>query len=469
MARDDGILTFLSLAFPVAPSYKSLMIIPSHSIEDAVKLFRPDDTLHVALATGQPMALLNALSTRDDWQNLRIFCGLCVFPFPILMHPRVFITSGYYGPIERLLNDQGANMEYLPADFIGFEKYALNNPARIIATTVSEPDTQGFVTFGSHAGAIALPFREACKDKNRIAIAEINPYMPVIYGTPDSHDNKIHISEIPVVIRSDQSPAQLPETSPTDAEINIANHVAALIPEKATLQFGIGPIPDLIAKALAENSSGGFGIHSELISDGFLKMALAGKISNTAKGIFSGQSVFTFAFGSQALYDFLDERKYRNKRQAVCLPVSIVNNPAIIAQNKRFTSINSGLMIDFAGQVCSEAIGLRQYSGVGGQLNFVEGANRAPDGKSIICIKSTANVDGKTVSNIVPTLPPGSLVSTPRHYVQTIVTEHGAADLSGVADEKRADKLISIAHPDFRGILKDAYAEMKARYYHLPA
>jgi len=176
-------------------------------------------------------------------------------------------------------------------------------------------------------------------------------------------------------------------------------------------------------------------------------------------------TIFTFAFGKKRFYDFLDERQGENNRSMVCLPVGVVNDPHIISKNKKFVSINSGLMIDFAGQVCSEAIGLRQYSGVGGQLSFVQGANQSLDGKSVLCIKSTATVDGKLISNIMPTLPQGSIISTPRHFTQYIVTEHGVADLYGVSDEKRAERLIQVAHPDFRDSLSAEFEKIKAIYY----
>jgi len=210
---------------------------------------------------------------------------------------------------------------------------------------------------------------------------------------------------------------------------------------------------------------GDFGIHSELVSDGFLKLWEAGKISNRNKGIFDGQSVFTFALGSQSLYDFLDERKGRNGRKVTCLPVSVVNSPYVISKNRNLMSINAGLLVDFAGQVCSEAIGLKQYSGVGGQLSFVQGAYESEGGKSVICIKSTAMVEGKKVSNIVSKLPAGSLVSTPRHYVQYVVTEYGIADLYGVPDELRAEKLIAVAHPDFRDELNARAEEINREFY----
>lgn len=435
------------------------------TLPEIISLFRPTDTLAVPLATGQPMSLLNALSERTDWQHLSIFSGLFVFPYPILSNPNVYVTSGYYGPIERFLNESGAHMEYLPANFSGFESYALRTKPRVIATTLSAPDEEGYCTFGTHGAAIDRPFREALKNNQQIAIAEINKKMPRVYGLKESGDNKIHVDELTYAFMNDVSQVEAPEIESNKVAEKIAENVVNLIQSKDTLQFGIGAIPNQVAALLAKSNKTDFGIHSELISDGFLNLWNAGKISNRYKGIYKDYSVFTFAFGSQALYDFLDERNQKNNRQACCLPVSLVNDPALISKNKNMVSINSGLMIDFAGQVCSEAIGLKQYSGVGGQLQFVEGAYLAEQGKSVLCIKSTALVDGKLVSNILPTLPEGSLVSTPRHFTQYIVTEYGIANLYGVPDEERADKLIQIAHPQFRSELLEAKEKMRQKYY----
>jgi acyl-CoA hydrolase len=435
------------------------------SLQKVLELFRPVDELAVPLATGQPMALLNALGERTDWERLEIFTGLLNFPYPILTHPKVFVTSGYYGPIERYLNEQGGHMDYLPANFSGFETYARKRKFRVVAATLSPPDREGYLTFGTHGAAIYNPFVEACRDPDRIAIAEVNRRMPVVYGTKEFGDNKIHQDEVDYWFESDQTPLELPPYEMTEVEGKIAENVLELIPQGATLQFGIGAVPNQIAARLAEGRLSDFGIHSELVSDGFLKLWEAEKISNRNKGIFEGCSVFTFALGSQRLYDFLDERNGRNRRQAVCLPVSVVNDPHFIARNRKMISINAGLMVDFAGQVCSEALGLRQYSGVGGQLSFVQGASQAEEGKSILCIKSSAIVERKRVSNILPALPPGSIVSTPRHYVQSIVTEYGVADLYGVSDEKRPERLIAVAHPDFRDELRTRHDEIRKKYY----
>ncbi len=434
-------------------------------IGDILTLFKPRDHLSIPLATGQPMALMNALSDRTDWERLEIFTGLLSFPYPILMNPNVYVTSGYYGPIERYLNAQGFHMNYFPSDFTGFEIYALKKPSRVVATTLSPPDADGYLTFGTHAAAIVKPFLAACRNPDQIAIAEINARMPIVYGDPSEDDNKVHLSELTHYFETDQTPAELPKTEPSDVENRIADHVQGLIRSGETLQFGIGAIADQVASHLAAGNLGDFGVHSELISDGFLKMLEAGKISNRHKKNFPGRSVFTFALGSQPLYDFLDERNGKNRRHAIALPVSTVNDPHVIAQNPDVTSINSGFRIDFSGQVCSEAIGLRQYSGVGGQLSFVQGAYASPGGKSLMCLKSTTTVDGRTISNIHATLPVGSLVSTPRHYVQYVVTEYGVANLYGASDEERAERLIAIAHPNFRGELETSLEEMKRIYY----
>ncbi len=434
-------------------------------IEDIPSLFKPKDTLCFPLATGQPMALLGALSQVESWEDFKIFTGLLSFPFPLFTKPGVHVTSGYYGPLERFLNAQGASMDYLPASFRGIETFALKSKPRVIAATLSPADADGFHTFGTHGAAAYRPFVAACENPDQITIAEINATMPIVYGHKDYGDNKIHQSKLKYFFETSQAQLEPPSAEMSDVENQISKTVADLIPHAATIQFGIGGIPNEVANILAAGQKGDFGIHSELISDGFLKLCQAGKITNSKKGIFDGASVFTFALGQAALYDFLDEQKGKNKRRTICLPVSIVNDPHIIAKNKNFTSINSGFIVDFAGQVCSEAIGLKQYSGVGGQLSFVQGAYECPTGLSIICIKSTATIAGKKISNIVATLPPGSMVSTPRHYTQVIVTEYGSANLYGVPDEKRAEKLIPLAHPDFRDELKNSFEKMKKEFY----
>ncbi|MCB1214992.1 MAG: acetyl-CoA hydrolase/transferase family protein [Deltaproteobacteria bacterium] len=429
------------------------------SLPEILQLFKANDSLAVSFATGQPMALMNTLSEKKDWESLRILCGMLTAPYPILTHPKVSITSGYYGPVERFLDKAGASVDYFVGTFRGIESYMLDFPTRLISTSLSAPDSEGYLSFGTHSSAVSRPFRQACQRQDLIAIGEINHSMPRLYGHADYGDNKIHIDELDYYYEIDSPQLSIDQFETNEAEKQIAKHVVSLIEPESTLQFGIGPIPNLVAQALAESDLGGFGIHTELFSDGLLKLIEAKKVTNLNKGSFKGHSIFTFALGSQKLYDWLDERKGQNQRSALCLPVNIVNDPFYIAQNKQFVAVNSGLMIDFAGQLCSESIGNRQYSGVGGQISFVEGANQSLGGKNIICLKSTAKVQGKLVSNIMPQLQEGSLISTPRHLIQYVVTEYGIANLRGVSNKKRAEKLIEIAHPDFREELTQALSK----------
>jgi acyl-CoA hydrolase len=355
-----------------------------------------------------------------------------------------------------MLNEMGANMAYLPLAFKDFEMYVKLFDPRVVMTTLSSMDDEGYLSFGIDAEAAYYPFLEAARDPNKLAIAEINPKMPWVKGIPELGDNKIHISELSAVIENEQSVLEAVPSAPTEVERKIAQNVADLIQSRDTLQFGIGSLPNEVARILAETNKGEFGVHSELISDGFLTLMESGKITNTQKGILDGVSAFAFALGSQKLYDWLDERNGKNNGRAVAGPVSYLNSPHLIAQNKNMVSINSAFMVDFSGQICSEAIGEKQYSGVGGQLNFVQGAFHSPGGRSILCLKSSVDLHGRHLSNIVDTFPPGSIVSTPRHYVQWVVTEYGAVNLYGLSDEERPYALIPLAHPEFRDQLTES-------------
>ncbi|TMA45953.1 MAG: 4-hydroxybutyrate CoA-transferase, partial [Deltaproteobacteria bacterium] len=217
-----------------------------------------------------------------------------------------------------------------------------------------------------------------------------------------------------------------------------------LVDDGSTLQFGIGAIPDEVARLLATGPRADLGIHTEMISDGVMHLHAAGKVTNR-KGLYDGVSVGTFALGSQALYAWLHENPVVR-----VLPVGAVNDPALMRKLRRFVSVNGALAIDLSGQVAADHVGGRQYSGVGGHEAFVMGASEAPGGRTIVCLKSTATVRGERISTIVPALPAGTLVTTPRHHVQWVVTEHGAVDLSALGDVDRARALVEIAHPDFR-------------------
>ncbi len=420
------------------------------TLREAVDLIRVDDTLAAPIATGQPAMFLNGLAERTDYRNLTIFTGLIIQPYPVLQQPGVHLISGFYGPIDRMLKSMGANVQYLPADFLGWERYARLAAPRVVVSALAPMDAHGYLNFGLHAGASFNAFLDAARDPNRLAIGEVNPSMPHVLGLGRYGGNRIHVSEIDCIIESDHPVFELPEQPVSDEDRAIAGHVEKLIDNGATLQIGIGGVPNIVAQLLAAGNKGDFGIHTEMMVDGIMHLHQAGKVTNH-KGVYDGFSVATFGAGSRALYQWID----RNPEVRM-LPVAQVNDPAIIRLNRRMVSINGALAVDLSGQVMADTLGPRQYSGVGGHELFVIGAHDSDGGKSIICLHATAKAAGKTISTIVKELPGGTPVSTPRHHVQYIVTEYGVANLGMLTDVQRVQALAEIAHPDFRDELRAA-------------
>jgi acyl-CoA hydrolase len=420
------------------------------SLREAVDLIRVEDTLAAPIATGQPAVFLNGLAERTDYRNLTIFTGLIIEPYPVLRQPGVHLISGFFGPIDRMLKSMGANVQYLPADFLGWERYARVAAPRVVVSALAPMDAHGYLNFGLHAGASFNAFLAAARDPDRLAIGEVNPSMPHVLGLGRFGGNRIHVSEIDCIIESDRPVFELPEQPVTEEDRTIAEHVEKLIDNGATLQIGIGGVPNIVAQLLAAGKKGDFGIHTEMMVDGIMHLHQAGKITNH-KGVYDGFSVATFGAGSRALYQWIDHNP-----EVRMLPVGQVNDPAIIRLNRRMVSINGALAVDLSGQVMADTVGPRQYSGVGGHELFVIGAHDSEGGKSIICLHSTATVGGKPVSTIVKELPGGTPISTPRHHVQYIVTEYGVADLGMLTDVQRVQALVEIAHPDFRDELRVA-------------
>lgn len=413
------------------------------SPREAAALIHERDDLLLPLAPAQPIALLRALGERARFEDLALWGGLLVEPFALLLRPGVRLMSGFFGPIERALAGAEA-IDYAPADFHGLELLAKRRRLRVVASAVSPPDADGFLSFGLHAGASEKAFYAAAADPERLAIAEVNPAMPFTRGLPEFGNHRIHCSDVDVIIEHEHPLETLARAEPDDAQRRIAEHIAERIPEGATLQFGIGGVPDEIARLLARGSRGDFGIHTEMLADGVRLLHEAGLVSNR-KGSYDGLTVCTFALGSEALY------AWAGREQAVrFLPVSATNLPAAIARNRRMVSVNAALAIDLHGQVVADTLTGQQYSGVGGHEAFVTGAREAESGMSVICLRSTVCVAGEERSTIVAEHAPGSIITTPRHQVHCVATEHGIADLWGLADRERARALISLAAPQFR-------------------
>ncbi|MCP4416610.1 MAG: acetyl-CoA hydrolase/transferase family protein [Chloroflexi bacterium] len=310
-------------------------------------------------------------------------------------------------------------------------------PIDIALISVSPPDEHGFCSFGVEVGA-TKPAAESAK----IIIAEVNQQMPRTHG-----DSFIHVSRLHHIVETNYPIPESPQGGSSDDHLKIGQHIAELIPDGATLQMGIGSIPDAVLRCLGNHKD--LGIHTELFSDGVIEMVENGVITCAQKTFHPGKIVAGFLFGTQQLYDFID-----NNPMIEMHPTDYVNDPFNIAQNDKMVAINAALQIDLTGQVCADSIGPRIYSGVGGQIDFIRGAARSKGGLPIIACLSKAQ--GGTVSRIVPMLNEGAGVVTTRNDVHFVVTEHGIVNLYGKSIRERSQALISIAAPEFREELKAA-------------
>ena len=304
-------------------------------------------------------------------------------------------------------------------------------PLDIAVLQLSVPDQHGFMSFGPGVDCSLAAARAA-----KYVIAEVNRQMPRTFG-----DNSLHVSEVNAIVETDRPLLEVEPETITSTHRRIAQNVADLIPDGATLQLGIGAIPDAVLSFLADRND--LGIHSEMVSDGVIPLIEEGVINGRAKSIHRGKAVLGFVLGSRRLFDFLNENVMFEYH-----PIRYTNDPFVIAQNPRMIAINSAIEVDLTGQVCADSIGPRPYSGFGGQVDFLRGAARSKDGKPVIALPSTAK--NGTVSRIVPSLTPGAGVVTSRADVHYVVSEHGVAYLHGKSLRERAAALIAIADPRFR-------------------
>ncbi len=308
---------------------------------------------------------------------------------------------------------------------------------------VSPPDRFGYMSLGVGVDCTLTAARQA-----RYVIAQVNPNMPRTLG-----QSFLHVSEIDRIVEVNQALPELHAEAATPVQMRIAAHVASLIPDEATLQLGIGAVPDAVLGCLTSHCN--LGLHTEMFSDGVIPLIENGVMTGAANPLHPGKLVAGFVLGTRRLFDFIDDNPLFEFR-----PIKYVNDPFVISQNRRMVAINSALQVDLTGQVCSDSIGTKPYSGFGGQVDFIRGAARSEGGKPIIALPSTARRG--TISRIAPMLDPGAGVVTSRADVHYVVTEHGVAYLHGKTLRQRAEALIGIADPAFRDELTSfAY---QARY-----
>ncbi len=416
----------------------------------AAALLEPDDTLGIPLGTGQPPAFMAALGERDDWTELRIYGALLLAWSEAFKHPGVHYLSGFFGPVERALRDSDANISFAPADFRRFEPLLEQQRPRVMATVAAPVDASGWCSLSLHAGGTRRELARAGSDPERLLVVEVSPNFPHTHGIAPEHPHAIHIDEIDILVESEAQPFALPEPEPAATDEAIATHARRFVPDGSTLQTGIGTIPSAIVARLARGDGGDYGIHSEMFTNGLMALHEAGKVTNR-KGQFDGVSVATFAGGSPELYAWLDDNP-----DVAFLPVEVVNSPDVISRNRLMVTINAAMSVDIHGQVVADTIAGSQYSGIGGHEDFISGAALELEDRSLICMPSTVTVDGERQSRIVPYFEAGTVITTPRHQVDVIVTEHGAAELQGLTVHQRGEALAEIADPDFRDGLREA-------------
>lgn len=414
------------------------------SPQEALRLVRSGDRLHWPCVAAAPEVLIRALVERaPELQNVHITHlyteGYADYVLP--QYADSFqLDSFFIGGNVRKATQEGL-ADYIPC--------SLSDTARIIRegyqpvdgvlVMVSEPDEEGYVSLGTSVDCTL-----AAIEKARYVIAQVNCHMPYCYG-----DARIPMSKITAFVRHDEPLWQADFPQLSEQDIAIGRNAAVLIPDGATLQIGIGNIPNAVLAQLGDHKH--LGIHSEMFSDGVLPLIEKGVIDGSQKKIDVGKHLSTFLKGTQKLYDFVDHNP-----DVLINDVAYTNNPAVIARNPKVVALNSAIQIDLTGQVCADSMGTKMFSGSGGQLDFMLGAAASEGGIPIIAMPS---MTGKGVSKIVPVLTGGAGVVTPRTVVHWVITEYGAVNLFGKPLRERARLLASIAHPSVRENLEKAAAE----------
>jgi len=415
------------------------------SADEALKFVKPGNRVFIHGSAATPVCLVEALQNRHaELYNVELVSittlGKVNFDKP--EHRKSFFFNSLFvsAATRNVVNSEDG--DYVPVFLSEIPQLFRRNilPVDVALIQVSPPDAHGFCSLGT-----SVDIARAAVDMAKYVVAQVNPLMPRTHG-----ESFIHIHKIDAMV---WNKADLPEVNyeneTTPVVEKIGYNVASLVENGATLQLGIGSIPDQVLKNLTTHQN--LGIHTEMFSDGIIPLIQRGIINNSMKKLNNGRSVTAFITGTRKLYDFVND----NPGVRV-MDISYVNDTSVIRQNPKVTAINSAIEIDITGQVCSDSIGSYQYSGIGGQMDFIRGASLSEGGKPIIALPSQTN---KGISRITPFLKPGAGVVTTRGHVHWVVTEYGLVDLFGKNLKQRAQALIQLAHPDHREGLERSYFE----------
>ncbi|MCC6763772.1 MAG: acetyl-CoA hydrolase/transferase family protein [Deltaproteobacteria bacterium] len=409
--------------------------------DTAVAVARSATNVFVQGAAATPTPLIEALARRADVEAIRLYHLHLLGPVP-------FVEPALVGRFRCVSLFTGANMraavnegraDHVPIFLSEVPSLFADGqvPLDVAFVQLSPPDRHGFCSLGT-----SIDTARAAVDHARLVVAEINDRMPRTHG-----NTLVPFARIDRFVHTDRPLYETPPEAETPVVARIAEQVAALVHDGATLQMGIGAIPDAVLSRLGDRRE--LGIHTEMFSDRLVDLVATGAVTNRQKKAFHGRIVTSFVAGTRRTFDFVDDNPLVEFH-----PCDRTNDPIVIQQNPGVTAINSALEIDLSGQVCADSIGHRIFSGIGGQLDFMRGAARSPGGVPLIALPSTAR--GGALSRIVATLTPGAGVVTSRGHVHWVVTEHGAVNLHGIPLRERAERLIGIAHPDHRTELRKA-------------
>lgn len=414
------------------------------SASDALKYVQSNDNIFIHTAVAAPIQLVKALTNRHKGlSNVTIYHLHTEGPAPYVKpeYSKAFHTKSFFVGANIRKAVETGEADYIPV-FLSEIPHLFNRgiiPLDVALVQVSPPDKHGYCSLG-----VSVDGSRAAVNNAKTVIAQINPNMPRTHG-----DGIIHKSQIDFAVEVGDVLPEFPPADLADTELKIGRHCANLVDNGATLQMGIGLIPDAVLASLTNHRN--LGVHTEMFSDGLISLLESGVVNNSKKKIHPNRTVASFLVGSKKLYDFVDDNP-----NVAMLDCAYVNDTAVIRRNPKVTAINSAVEVDLTGQVCADSIGTRQYSGVGGQMDFIRGASLSKGGKPIIALPSTTR---KGLTRIVPYLKQGAGVVTTRAHVHYIVTEYGSAQLYGKGMRERAKALIQIAHPSHREELEKAAFE----------
>lgn len=425
------------------------------SAEDAVKIVKDGDWVDYSQTCSFPEALDAALAKRKgELKDVKVRNAISMKPIQIVEqdpeHVSFTYNAWHCSSLDRKYVDKGWAY-YAPMLFRDCGSYYTRGfaPVNVAMISVAPMDKHGYFNYG-----LTNCCQQEMLDAAEHIILEVNENMPVIYGMETDH---IHISEVDYIVEGHKDICLSPGGSAGEIDKKIAANIFPYLYDGITLQIGIGGMPNALGGLIADSDLKDLGIHTELMSDSYLKLYQAGKVTNKKKRLNRGKSVFSICSGSRALYEFLDQNP-----DILSAPMRYVNNPETIRQLDDFVSINSCIAMDLYGQVCSETSGTRHISGTGGQLDFVTGAYMAEHGQAFLAMASTfTDKAGGQRSRILPKFTEGDVITTPRTLAPSIVTEYGVAMLSGRSTWERTERIIAIAHPDFREGLIAAAEQQK--------